>query len=526
MFYSILFPTREQHDVPRLYEEPGYFKDLNLDIVFTPILMEEGGFGQKVRKDLGLESFYYTPLRDRDVVKYRQDIMRELENGMLRSLIVGFVNTINDIEGVVKTVHNSIESTIKWQDNYLVRGQLLESTERYSQAVSSLSSALSAMNLQSEGMRSFTEYLKEYLESKKFTEMCRRAKKLREELSTVEYCMHIKIPTIRVRKYEGQADQAKDLLAIFSKFKQEDVHDFRRGNPDESQDLRMEATILNMVAVLYKEIFAELDKFSEDYYTFSDETILRFIKEVQFYIMWLDMIEPLRQKGLPFCYPKMTRDSGHIYSREGFDIALALLNINKNGDMVVTNDFELHSPEKIIVITGPNQGGKTTFARAFGQMHHLASLGLCVPGREAELYMFDNILTHFEQEEDLTALNGMLQDDLLRLRDLLDKATSESIVIINEIFASTTYMDALALGKRMMTALDRLDAVALVVTFLDELATHSPKTVSMMSTVYEDDPGKRTFKIVRKPPDGLAYAIHLAKKHAVTYDQIIGRLAQ
>ena len=149
-----------------------------------------------------------------------------------------------------------------------------------------------------------------------------------------------------------------------------------------------------------------------------------------------------------------------------------------------------------------------------------------VPGCEAELYLFDRILTHFEREEDLTNLSGMLQDDLMRLRDLFDKATGESIIIINEIFGSTTFMDALSLGKRMMTALDRLDALALVVTFLDELATHSPKTVSMMSTVDEEDPGKRTFKIVRKPPDGLAYAMHLAKRHAVTYEQIIGRLAQ
>lgn len=524
MFYSILFPLREQHDIPRQNDEPEYFKDLNLDSVFAPILMGEKGFGQKVKKDLGLESFYYTPLRDRGIIEYRQDVIRELESKELRSLIVKFVKTIDDIEGVVRTVHNSIESTIKWQDNYIVRGELLESTERYSQAVASLSSALSGMELRSEGLRNFAEYLKEYLSSKAFTEMCERAKTLREELSSVEYCMHIKIPTIRVRQYEGQDDQAKDLLEVFSKFRQEDNQEYRRSNPDEAQDLRMEATVLNMVAVLFKKTFSKLDAFCRKYYTFSDETILRFSKEIQFYIMWLDLIEPLRQNGLKFCYPKLRNDAGHIFSRESFDIALAFM--RNSGEGIVTNDLEMTSPERILVLTGPNQGGKTTFARAFGQMHHLAAIGLCVPGRDAELYLFDNILTHFEREEDLTTLNGMLQDDLVRLKELLEKATNESIVIINEIFGSTTYMDALSLGKRMMTALEKLDAPALVVTFLDELATHGPKTVSMMSTVDEDDPARRTFKIVRKPPDGLAYAIYLAKKHGVTYDQVIGRLAQ
>jgi hypothetical protein len=66
----------------------------------------------------------------------------------------------------------------------------------------------------------------------------------------------------------------------------------------------------------------------------------------------------------------------------------------------------------------------------------------------------------------------------------------------------------------------------LVVTFLDELATHGPETISMMSTVSEEDPAKRTFKIMRKPPDGLAFALYLARKHGLTYEQLSGRFTK
>jgi DNA mismatch repair ATPase MutS len=186
----------------------------------------------------------------------------------------------------------------------------------------------------------------------------------------------------------------------------------------------------------------------------------------------------------------------------------------------------LKAPERIIVITGPNQGGKTTFARAFGQVHWLASLGLCVPGREARLFLFDNILTHFVREEDMSALDGRLQDDLKRLHGMLEKATSRSIIIINEIFSSTTLSDALTLGGYMMEAISTLRAPAVVVTFLDELASHGPETVSMMSTVEKDDPTQRTYKIIRKPADGLAYAIHIASKYRLTYKQLCRRLGK
>lgn len=526
MFYSILFPRREQHERPRRHREPHYFRNLSLDRLFESVLMEDKGFGLKEKRVSGLESFFYTPLHDQETIVYRQDVMRELEDDNLRTLFVGFTHTLNYIEGIVTMVHDSISSPLKWRDNYLVRGQLLDGTEKYSQAISSLSEALSRWSLRSAGLSSFAEYLKTYLISKDFTEMCDQAKHLREELSTVEYCMHIRFPTIRVRKYEEQPDLAKNLLAVFSKFNQgSDTQGYRLSSPNESQDFQMEATVLNMVASLYRGIFASLDKFCDKYYSFIDETMIRFTHEIQFYLLWLELIAPLKQKDLPFCYPMLHDNAEHIYSRGGFDLALACMKGN-DSDKIVQNDYELRTPERIIVVTGPNQGGKTTFARAFGQMHHLASLGLSVPGSDASLYLFDNILTHFEKEEELSTLSGMLQDDLIRLRELMDKATSRSIIIINEIFGSTTLKDALILGKRMVDALAKLDAPAVVVTFLDELANHGPKTVSMMSIVDENEPDKRTFKIMRKPTDGLAFAMVLAKKHGLAYEQIIGRLGK
>jgi DNA mismatch repair protein MutS len=507
-FHSILFESTEDNIKKETLEAPDFFVDLNLDQVIDAITAG--------RQEYHLKPFFYTSLNDIDAITYRHEIMRDLENHMLFEHIQSFAQKM-------RAMREYLAQTDKLYYTYQKERWFLDAVAMYCDAVTCLVHDLSLVDVKSRGFLAFCEYMTDYAASDRFTSLLAETKNLQADLSTVQYCLLIKGNGIKVRTYESESDYSADVEETFAKFKQEAVKDYRVKFRNWPGMDHVEAQILALVARLYPDIFLHLDDYCAKNGRYLDETLANFDREIQFYVAYLEYITILKRAGLKFCYPHISNTWKEVHDYEGFDLALAYKLMTEKSS-VVCNDFYLKGKERIFVVTGPNQGGKTTFARTFGQLHYLASIGCPVPGREAQLFLFDRLFTHFEKEETIKDLRGKLQDDLVRIYTILNQATSNSIVILNEIFTSTTVNDALFLSQKIMETVVQLDVLCVWVTFIDELTSFSEKTVSMVSTVVPENPAVRTFKIVRKPADGLAHALAIAEKYRLTYDCLKERL--
>jgi DNA mismatch repair protein MutS len=508
IFHSILFKKTEANKQKETLEAPTFFVDLNLDQIIDAITAS--------KKEYNLKPFYYSVLNDIDAIKYRHEIFQDLENKILFEHIQSFTQKM-------RTMRQQLVLVNKLHYKYNKEGWFLDTVGIYCEAVNCLVGDLSLVDLKSRGFLAFREYLADYANSGLFTSLLAETNKLKANLSAVKYCLLIKGNSIKVRKYESEIDYSAEVEKTFAKFKQGAVKDYSVKLPNGSGMNHVEAQILDLVVKLYPDIFLNLDNYCANNSNYLDEQIDVFDREIQFYLAYLEYMATLKQTGLKFCYPQMSTQGKEVYDYEGFDLALAHKLITENSS-VVCNDFYLKDKERIFVVSGPNQGGKTTFARAFGQLHYLAVIGCPVPGREARLFLFDKLFTHFEKEENIKNLRGKLQDDMVRIHDILNQATSNSIIIMNEIFTSTTLKDAVFLGKKVMEKIMQLDLLCVYVTFIVELASLSEKTVSVVSTVVPENPALRTYKIVRRPADGLSYAISIAEKYRLTYDCLKERI--
>ncbi len=502
-FKTILYDDKEYNSKINTKNLP-FVKDLNIKPIIENIVAQ--------KKMYNLEKFFYNPLQESTLLLFRQEIFKDLQNDKIFEIF-------KDFELFFCQIRKSLKNSDKLNNPLQKASWFHNAVLIYSKKLSKFYKTLEKIDLNSRGLREFRAYLKSYTSSERFLDIYKKAHQIEESFKNIRYTIRIKSGCIELIDESKTIELEKEVDGFFerfAKYEEESCYNVFENFLDIDH---VRENILKMVSKKYHDEFFMLEKFYTDFKDFMDPSIKRFDREIQFYISYLEFIKPLGL--LYFSYPRISNKK-EVQISDFFDI-LVFLKLQKENKTPVFNDFILTKNQKAAIVTGPNQGGKTTFARALGVIFYLSSLGCLIPAKKAEIFLQDNIYTHFEREEKIANLRSKLEDDLIRIKEILDHETSKSIVIINEIFSSTTLEDATKLSQKVIDKLLETDSFFIFVTFIDELSKYNKDIISLVAQIDRHN-NKRTYRIIKQDADGKAYAKSISKKYHLSYEEIISRI--
>ena len=224
--------------------------------------------------------------------------------------------------------------------------------------------------------------------------------------------------------------------------------------------------------------------------------------ELGFHVGCLNLHERLMARGGSVCFPEPVEES-LLRARGLYDPSLAL---SMDG-RVVGNDLSADR-ERLVMITGANRGGKTTFMRGVGLAQLLMQCGAFVPAEEYRAGVCKGIFTHFKREEDVGMRSGKLDEELSRMSAIVDHLRPGSLVLLNESFASTHEREGSEIARQIVGALLERGVKVMYVTHLFDLADsyfRAPPAPALFLRAERLPDGRRTFKLLEGGPLSTSY---------------------
>jgi DNA mismatch repair ATPase MutS len=167
------------------------------------------------------------------------------------------------------------------------------------------------------------------------------------------------------------------------------------------------------------------------------------------------------------------------------------------------------------MITGANQGGKSTFLRSIGLAQLMMQCGMFVPAESFRANVCDGIFTHYKREEDVSMISGKLDEELGRMSSIVDNLTPGSMVLFNESFASTNEREGSEIARQIVRALLESGIKVFYVTHLFDLAQRfyfAKMDTALFLRAERLADGQRTFRIVEGEPLPTSYGEDLYRR--------------
>jgi DNA mismatch repair ATPase MutS len=212
----------------------------------------------------------------------------------------------------------------------------------------------------------------------------------------------------------------------------------------------------------------------------------------------------LEQKGAAMSFPVAVAPSERKHSFTGlYDICLALSLEQK----IVSNQVNADNKD-LALITGANQGGKSTFLRGIGVAQLMMQCGMFVPAESFSANVCEGIFTHYRREEDTTMKSGKFDEELNRMSGIVDHLKANSMLLFSESFAATNDREGSEIARQIVSALLEKRIKVFFVTHLFEFA-HGFYDKTMPNAIFlraeRQADGTRTFKLMEGEPLQTSY---------------------
>lgn len=467
---------------------------------------------------------------DTETVHYRRSIFEDLSEA--GGLCESFADIFDAMEfyGTDRNIGREKNATM-W--DFLCR---LKDLENYCTAILKIRDCLAEHVFRSEGMKKLQSHIEDIYRDSGFRELQADIEEACSEVSSV------KSMTLGVNFDESMLPQSIGIVSMntfpireqgvlerYLKFhkKSEELTMLSTSKKPDSDELQLMSNMVRLLERMLPKVVKTLSSTLNRHVDRSGEAFVKLKDEFLFYRKFIELRRKTESTGLSVCFPEI--GGGGIRIDGFYNPKLALARAEGLIDHeIVTNDLRFDEKDRVMILTGPNRGGKTVFTQGLGLCFYLCQQGVFVPGSRAELPLTDGIFTHFPADENSTLSLGRLGEEASRFGDICTKATEKSLLLFNESFSTTSHQESLYIAGDVLRFLLVKGCLVVFNTHMHELGEDAEKFSETpeakgraFSAVMGSEGGERSYRVERKRPDGQSFARDIAKKYGITFEQLM-----
>ena len=531
-YLSLLFPAETRGMLGHALLPESTIEDLNLKALCRCFAPEEES--RKTVLSILSDCVY-----DADTIAYRQEIFEDFLH------VPGLCEALADARVKLKTLdyNNQTNRHVEEAKLWFLFNRFKE-LESYVDCIEAIEKSLSSFGLSSRGLRQVRDTFHQLTEDEEFARLSKIVKGIAIDMDQI-HSLTIGVnldPSLNpsevtlVSVNPGVYKENGFVRAVFGALpigKQDDLRTptkLHRPTRDKRDPIlyNLYRDIERLLDPLISDLSDKLARFTH----IRTQHVLSLIPEIEFYLCGVRLVRDMEKAGLSMCRAQIlpiTERKSELDGMFNLHLAYDMLSRGENAkESLVLNCVRFDDDGRILIITGPNRGGKTVYTEAIGYAHILFQAGFYVPAKSARMSPADGIYTHFPADENKTVTLGRLGEESSRISGIFKSANEHSLILLNESLTSTSYSEGLYLAKCVVKAMRYMGLRAVYNTHIHELAQAAQelndsiegesRIVSLISGM---ENGARSFVIKPGAPLGSSYAMDIAGKFGLDLPQLM-----